>query len=120
MRFLELFSRSKSPPRGPSFPRVTADDTHVVCEVSAERRDVIAWRDLAEVRIVTTSAGPFAEDVFFVLVARSGGIVVPHAKVDTILPRLQQLPGFDHGRMIEAMGSTSDASFTVWRVASQE
>jgi hypothetical protein len=117
MRFLELL-RGSVRPHSP-FPRVTADDDHVVCEVAEGRRDAIAWRDLAEVRIVTSNDGPFAEDVFFVLIARGNGFVVPHANVDGILPRLQKLPGFDHRRMIEAMGSTEDASFTVWRDAAK-
>ena len=41
------------------------------------RTDAVSWDDLQEVRIRTTSAGPMAEDVFFVLEDRSGECVVP-------------------------------------------
>jgi hypothetical protein len=97
------------------FPSVAFDDESVTVARSYAKRESVQWRDLQEVRIVTTSAGPFAEDVFFVLVGRKSGCVVPHSKVDPLLPRLQALPGFDNAALIRAMGSADEAVFTVWR-----
>jgi hypothetical protein len=34
-----------------------------------------------------------------------------------LLVRLQQLPGFDNGVVIKAMGSTGDARFVCWKRA---
>ncbi|MCM6777808.1 hypothetical protein NDR87_30410 [Nocardia sp. CDC159] len=81
------------------------------------RIEEVLWQELSEVRIITTADGPFADDVFFVLIgARGNGCVVPHSAADTgFLARLQKLPGFDNEKVIEAMGTIQDRQFLVWR-----
>jgi hypothetical protein len=78
----------------------------------------VAWDDLVGVDIVTTDEGPYAEDVFFVLHGKDGkGCVVPQevAAARSLLERLQRLPGFDNGRLIEAMGCAENARFVCWK-----
>ncbi|NKY86411.1 hypothetical protein [Nocardia veterana] len=81
------------------------------------RIEEVTWQELAEVRIITTADGPFADDVFFVLIgARGNGCVVPHSAADNeFLGRLQKLPGFDNAKVIDAMGTVGDRQFLVWR-----
>ena len=96
---------------------VTFDDTGVR-RVSPEGGvEEVRWDDLAEVRIVTTSDGPIAEDVFWLLVGAGGhGVAVPSSSAtDDLLDRLQALPGFDNEQMILAMGSTDEAQFICWQ-----
>ena len=76
----------------------------------------VRWDGLTEVRILTTSEGPFVDDVFFVLAAGETGCVIPQSHADEgFVARLQRLPGFSNEKMVEAMGSTSDAEFICWR-----
>lgn len=72
---------------------------------------------LDEVVIITTSDGPFAEDLFWVLRSGDRQEVIPSGAPDaaSLLEALQKLPGFDNEAVIAAMGSTSDARFVVWR-----
>jgi hypothetical protein len=70
---------------------------------------------LDEVVIVTTSDGPFAEDLFWVLRSGDREEVIPSGYATNLLETLQRLPGFDNEAVIRAMGSTSDARFIVWR-----
>ncbi|MFF0500773.1 hypothetical protein ACFYU5_30555 [Nocardia aobensis] len=81
------------------------------------RIEEVTWLELTEVRIITTADGPFADDVFFVLIGvRGNGCVVPHSAADTeFLARLQKLPGFDNAAVIEAMETVGDRQFLVWR-----
>ncbi len=81
------------------------------------QREEVRWGDLSEVRIVTTAEGPFAEDVFWLLVGADGsGVAVPGAAMpDELLDRMQALPGFDNEQMILAMSSTDEASFVCWQ-----
>ena len=82
----------------------------------------VAWDDLQEVSIAMSADGPFADDVFFVLVGQEGrGCVVPQtaAESDQLLERLQRLPGFDNEAVIRAMGSVEDARFVCWRRGGQ-
>jgi hypothetical protein len=78
----------------------------------------VVWDDLVGVDIVTTDAGPAVEDVFFVLHGKDGkGCVVPQdvAVAKALLERLQKLPDFDNGKVIEAMGSVGNARFVCWK-----
>lgn len=96
---------------------VQVDDTGVIV-VTNEGRDEVCWDEITLARIITTSAGPWGEDVFFVLDAAGGkGCAVPHeAAVRTrLLQELQaRFEGIDDRKVIEAMGSTMRATFIIW------
>ncbi|MFI5777419.1 MULTISPECIES: hypothetical protein [Nocardia] len=96
---------------------VEINDRFVRRTLDNGRIEEVLWQELSEVRIITTADGPFADDVFFVLIgAKGNGCVVPHSAADTrFLARLQKLPGFDNEKVIEAMGSVQDRQFLVWR-----
>ena len=83
------------------------------------KEESLDWKDLVEVQIVTTSDGPWHDDVHWLLVGAEGrgGCAVPSEAEGSqaLLARLQQLPDFDNEKVIEAMSCTSDARFVVWR-----
>lgn len=82
-------------------------------------REQILWSDIREIRIITTNEGPYREDVFFALVAADGkGCLIPHDAAHRVklLEELQsRFPDIDDAMVIKAMGSTSNASFVVWK-----
>jgi hypothetical protein len=58
---------------------------------------------------MTTSDGPFADDVFLVFVYSDGSTEMVPMRDDTeLLSRLQELPGFDDEAFIEAMGCAEE------------
>ena len=81
--------------------------------------ETVRWDQLDEVGVVTTGDGPFAEDVFWMLLGpgRRARCAIPASAIgmDTLLARLQSLPDFDNEALIRAMGSTTDARFSCWR-----
>ena len=85
------------------------------------RTEEIRWDDLREVGIITTDAGPYVDDVFWVLLGDEGGCVVPSEAEGSaeLLKRLQELPGFDDGAVIRAMVCTDNERFVVWQRASR-
>ena len=95
---------------------VRVSDTEVVCERPDGKVERVGWGDLEKVEVVTTSDGPFAPDVFWVLHGTVGGCAVPQGATGDgdLLARLQALPGFDNNAVIEAMSSTSDRRFLCW------
>jgi hypothetical protein len=99
---------------------VQVDDKGVIV-VTDKGRDEVRWADVTRARIITTSAGPWAEDVYFVLeTTESKSCIVPHdAAVRTkLLEEMQaRLPGVDDRKVIEAMGSTSKNSFVIWELS---
>ncbi len=74
--------------------------------------------ELRAVIVETNDEGPFAADVFWILVGEgTSGCLIPQGATGDaqLLELLQTLPGFDHARFIDAMGSTSCQKFLVWQ-----
>jgi len=80
--------------------------------------ETIRWDDLSAIMIETTDAGPFADDVFWILVAedlQSGCVIASEAVgAEALIERLMTLPDFNYETMIQAMASTDNAKFLVW------
>ena len=96
---------------------VQVDDTGVIV-LTEKGQDEVRWGECTRVRIITTSAGPWSEDVFFVLDGSDGtGCIVPHdaATRTKLLQEMQvRLRRIDDRKIVEAMGTTSTATFTIW------
>ncbi len=104
----------------PRQTRVVVDDWGVRRRSADDAVEEVAWNNLVEVDIVTTDQGPYLEDVFFVLHGSDGkGCVVPQelAVPAKLLERLQALPDFDNGKVIEAMACAENARFVCWKKA---
>jgi hypothetical protein len=83
---------------------------------SVAAQDGVRWDALAEVVLMTTSRGPFEEDVFFMPKYDDGsGNVIPLGEGQELLPRLQALPGFDNETFIRRWVSARKASGVLWR-----
>ncbi|MCI0595271.1 MAG: hypothetical protein L0Z48_01870 [candidate division Zixibacteria bacterium] len=98
---------------------VRISDSEVSCERPDGKVERVGWSELQKVEVVTTSAGPFVPDVFFVLHGTRGGCAVPQGATGEkeLLERLWALPGFDNGAFIKAMSSVSDRRFLCWQKA---
>jgi len=97
---------------------VQIDDLGVRRALGGGKIEQVAWKDLVEVQIVTTDEGPFVDYVFYLLIgAGHTGCVVPQEDPTSgaLLTRLQALPGFDNGKVIEAMGCAENARFVCWK-----
>jgi hypothetical protein len=97
---------------------IQIDDRGVGRDLGNGKTEHVAWDDLEEVAILTTSDGPFAVDVFFVLMGTNEtGCVIPQSAPESsqLLERLQKLPGFDNQAVIDAMCCASDSRFICWR-----
>ena len=96
---------------------VEITDSHVRSTRPDGTVEEIAWDELSGIDIETNSLGPFAPDVFWILHGDERGCIIPQGATGdaALLERLQELPEFDTERFIEAMASTSDATFKIWR-----
>jgi hypothetical protein len=109
---------STAPPAPPTNrPTVSFDDEAVVCQRPGGLVERVRWSDLQIVFIQTTDAGPFVDDVFWVLGGGDSGCVVPSEAdgMSTLLERLQRLPGFDNNAVINAMSCVEKQNFICWK-----
>jgi hypothetical protein len=76
----------------------------------------LRWENIERVVIRTTDAGPFDDDVFFVVQAAGTTYVIPQGAAGTnqLRERLQQLPDFDNEAIINSMGCTDNQEFVCW------
>jgi hypothetical protein len=104
---------SGRPPAEQNSVAVTSDGVTVLRPGDAPAG--VRWSQLVEVAVVTTSAGPLADDVFVLLRGADGSsCLVPNPVATELVHWLLRLPGFDHEKFIAAMGSTSEATFVCW------
>jgi len=103
------------PARSPA--RVSFDDELVRCQRPGGTTEEVSWDELAAVEILSTDAGPFVCDVFFVLHGNERGCGIPQEAegCKELLERLQKLPGFNNQAVIDAMCCASNARFPAWQ-----
>ena len=93
---------------------ITVDDTGVTVSPPPAAAQHVAWSELIEVTIATTTDGPIAGDVSFLLRAADGrGCVVPAPLATELLARVGRLPGFD--RVLCWKGAAGDGLAAVKR-----
>jgi hypothetical protein len=67
-------------------------------------------------RLLIRRGRPFEEDVFFVLTYSDGtNTAIPLGEGSELLPRLQELPGFDNETFIRTMGVSEEGVSVLWR-----
>lgn len=78
----------------------------------------VKWDDIQQIDIMTTDAGPWADDAFWVFNATEDGCVFPidaEGANDNLFDEIEsRFPSFNNELFITAMGSTSNQNFTVW------
>lgn len=105
---------AKNPPTAKLMPEssyvVRIHSEEIVCHRPDGSQEQVMWHDLQKVEIITTDDGPFAPDVFWLLHGTDNGCAIPQGATGDgeLLEKLQALPGFDNGALINAMGSTSN------------
>ena len=111
-------------PRGRRVPAreaawiVTMTDEEIrVADPRGEVRSIARER-IAAVLIETNDSGPWGSDFWWLLLGPDKSLACAFPQGATgeseAMEWLMALPGFDHGRMIEASVSTGNALFPVW------
>ncbi|MGE3228857.1 MAG: hypothetical protein AB7J30_05415 [Hyphomicrobium sp.] len=106
-------------PRSTSPVRVTQDDKLISVDDGSGNVTTLAWAEVGNVTVLTTNAGPFETDLFWMLSDRDGRhmMMVPMgaAGEHELLQAMQaRLAGFDNMAVIEAMSSVENGVFQIW------
>jgi hypothetical protein len=118
----KLLAKTPSPQRTNAQPesayRVHIRDGQVTCRQPNGYFQSIAWENLVGVVIETNDLGPFAPDLFWVLLSeKDDNLFFPMGASgeERVIEKLQSLPGFNNDAMIRAMSSTQVQRFICWR-----
>jgi hypothetical protein len=97
--------------------RVMVDDAGIALNLADDTKR-IAWPDVQSVHIESVAGGLNADDVYWVLTPARGATPLRVAQTapgaDSMIARLQQLPGFRYEPMINSMITTEATRFLVW------
>jgi hypothetical protein len=96
---------------------VSVDDVEIRCQRPNGKTEIVSWAELQAVIIETNSEGPFAPDLYWILVGKNRGCVIPAGAEgeNQLLERLQKILGFDNEAVIAAMSCVEDQRFLCWR-----
>jgi hypothetical protein len=97
---------------------ITFTDSEITVKFENGETLSVAWAALTKVKIATTDEGPFAPDVFWGLYAGAEVVLAypqeANGSGELLRAMQERLPDFNNTSVIEAMGSTVNANFTVW------
>lgn len=118
--FVSARIRKKPAPKEPiRAPSKTIVHDHGVLRLHSDgTTESVDWTELEEVKIVTTSDGPWFEDFYWVLKGiDSVGCIVPgeDPQAQNLLESMNKLESFDNEAVIKACGSTTEAEFLCWQ-----
>jgi hypothetical protein len=112
----------KRPPQRlePEVKWIVAHDVDFIQVTDLEgQNSKVAKSELSGVVIETNDSGPWGADVWWMLFGAEDQLACAFPQGATgeeaVLDYLMSLPGFDHAEMINAMSSTENAVFPVWR-----
>ena len=98
---------------------ITVNENEVRCQRPSGETESVTWDDLDAVIVETNDTGPWGADVLWLLFGKNGssGCVIPQGATgeQTLLNKLQSLPGFDNEQLIAAMSCTDNQKFLCWR-----
>ncbi|PXA86068.1 hypothetical protein DMC47_35905 [Nostoc sp. 3335mG] len=98
---------------------VTVDPDRICATDQTGAGKALLKDELGGVIIETNDSGPWGADVWWLLFGADDKLACAFPQGATgeqeAIDYLMALPGFDHGKMVEAMGSTDNAVFPVWR-----
>ncbi len=98
--------------------RLLIDDEGVRRMYANMELDRIGWEELVEVKVSPTANRQVVreDEFYFFLIDPEGNIcLVPNGYAMDLLPRLQQLTGFDNEGLVEVATGASEGAKTLWR-----
>ena len=93
--------------------------------ISVEHPDLgkeeLRWADIIAIDIITTDKGPFEPDVWLVMRSETLSCRIPQGapNYDRVYDTVSAWPNFNFDNVIQAMMSTENATFELWRKASE-
>lgn len=86
--------------------------------LNPERGAIVDLPAVIRIEIITTSAGPVEDDLFWVFYEAGGQVArIPASAVgsERLFDALAGFPGADYRKVIAASGSTDDNVFVIWQ-----
>lgn len=105
---------------GPKNPEdnfvVTITKEFVRVEHPGRETQEILWRDIEEIKLINTDAGPLAPDIWLALLGLDSGCLIPHGAkgFETVYEIISKYENFNFDNFIASMSCSDNAEFLLW------
>jgi hypothetical protein len=96
---------------------VTITDEFIRVEHPERKTEEILWKDIKEIKLINTDAGPFAPDVWLVLLGDNSGCLIPQGSngFETVYDIISKYENFNFENFISSMSCTDNEEFLLWK-----
>ena len=96
---------------------VTITDTFL--EVTHPKTDTkqILWKEINEIKLINTNAGPFSPDIWMSLVGENSSCLIPHGSLgfDKVYDIVSKYKNFDFDNVSNSMRCVTNQEFLLWK-----
>ena len=94
----------------------TVTDKYVRVEHPRREPEEIQWQEINEIRLVITDEGPFAPDIWLLLIGEINGCSIPHGSkgFDQVYDIVSKYDGFDFEKVGKSMTTAENEQFLLW------
>lgn len=95
---------------------VTITDAFVKVEHPHRKTEQIEWKDINEIKLLNTDAGPVAPDVWIALLGENSGCIIPQGckGSDEVYNIVSKYENFNFENVIKSMSCTDNEEFHLW------
>lgn len=96
---------------------ITATEEFIKVEHPRRETETILWKDIEAIKLINTDEGPFAPDIWLVLIGKDSGCLIPQGSkgFETVYNIVSEYENFNFENFIESMSCTDNAEFLLWR-----
>lgn len=117
--FKKLFAPKLQPE---NYYQTTITDTLIRVEHPKRETEKILWRDIKEIKLINTDAGPATPDIWLALLGENSGCLIPHGSkgFDKVYEIISKYENFNFENVTKSMASTSNEHFLLWKSPSKK
>jgi hypothetical protein len=95
---------------------VTITDSLVRVEHPVRKTEDIYWKDIQEISLINTDAGPVSPDIWLALIGENSGCLIPQGAkgYDEVYDIVSKYEGFNFENVIRSMACADNARFLLW------
>jgi hypothetical protein len=96
---------------------ITTTEEFIKVEHPRRETETILWKDIEAIKLINTDEGPFAPDIWLVLIGKDSGCLIPQGSkgFETVYNIVSEYENFNFENFIESMSCTDNAEFLLWR-----
>ncbi|MEO8516018.1 MAG: hypothetical protein ABI426_04700 [Flavobacterium sp.] len=111
--FKKLFSPKMQPE---DYYETIITDELIKVEHPKRKTEQILWKDIEEIKLINTDAGPFAPDIWLALLGVNSGCLIPHGSkgFNKVYDIVSKYENFDFENVTKSMTCTNNEDFKLW------